>query len=226
MGLGKRARRALAQTPQESSDTTAGNTCEADDKERFHAATVEEWGAWLERNHRDRTVGVWLVTWKTSAGPGRPRLAYSEAVTEALRFGWIDSKPRKLDEHRSMLWFSPRRPCSAWSAVNKARIMQLEAEGRMQPAGAAVVAAAKESDAWSRLDEVEALVVPADLATAFDTQGPAAWAHWNGFPRSARRGILEWIMQARLAETRRRRVEETAECAAKGERANRWPRRQ
>ncbi|WP_319460886.1 YdeI/OmpD-associated family protein [Micromonospora sp. RTP1Z1] len=185
-----------------------------DDAERFHAESAREWDDWLARHH-GRSAGVWLVTWKASTG--RPRPDYDEVVSEALRFGWVDSKVRRLDDERTMLWVSPRRPGSGWSRSNKERVDRLEAAGRMAPAGARVVAQARASGAWNRLDEVEALVVPDDLATAFDRL-PGARTHWDAFPRSTRRATLEWITQAKRADTRRRRVTETAERAARGER--------
>jgi uncharacterized protein YdeI (YjbR/CyaY-like superfamily) len=93
----------------------------------------------------------------------------------------------------------------------------------MAPAGQAVVDRAKEDGSWALLDDVEALVVPDDLAAAFDRH-PGSAASWEAFPRSAKRGILEWIVQAKRADTRARRIEETAARAAVGERANQWRR--
>ena len=91
----------------------------------------------------------------------------------------------------------------------------------MAPAGERMVEAAKADGSWSRLDEVEKLTVPGDLAAAFDRQ-PGSREQWDGFPRSARRAILEWIVQAKREPTRAKRVEETARLAARGERANQW----
>lgn len=162
---------------------------------------------------------MWLVSWKKHTG--RPAMTYDEAVTEALRFGWVDSKGRKLDEDRSMLWFAPRRAGSGWSRPNQQRIERLDREGRLAPAGREVVEAARSDGSWHLLDEVENLTVPDDLAEAFDRHAGAR-DHWDGFPRSARRGILEWIVQAKRPETRAKRVEETARLAAAGERANQW----
>ncbi|HEX2770821.1 MAG TPA: YdeI/OmpD-associated family protein [Micromonosporaceae bacterium] len=186
--------------------------------DRVFAETRAQWRTWLADNHK-RPTGVWLVSWKQHTG--RPRMTYDESVEEALCFGWVDSKGRKLDDDHTMLWFAPRKPSSAWSRSNKERVARLEAAGLMQPAGLAVVQAAKSSGAWTRLDEVEDLVVPDDLAAAFDAH-PGARRHWDGFPRSVRRGILEWIVQARRAQTRAKRIAETAERAARGERANQW----
>ena len=190
------------------------------DRERVHAETVQEWRAWLEQNH-DRTDGVWLVSWRTAAG--RPRVGYDQSVEEALVVGWVDGQQRKIDDERSMLWFARRNPGSAWSRSNKERIERLEREGRMLPAGRRVVEVAKANGAWSKLDDVENLVVPDDLALAL-TARPGARQQWDGFPRSARRGMLAWIMLAKTAPTRLKRVTETADRAAAGERANQWPR--
>lgn len=191
-----------------------------DDAERVHPETTAEWWAWLEAN-AGTVDGVWLVSWRKAAG--RPAMTYDEAVTEALAFGWVDSVPRKLDEERTMLWYAPRKPGSAWSRPNKERVARLEAEGRMASAGAVAVASAKADGSWSKLDDVEDLVVPPDLAEAFVAHPPAA-EQWEAFPRSAKRGILEWIVQAKKPETRATRVAETAEKAARGERANQWSR--
>lgn len=192
-----------------------------DDGERVHAETVDAWAEWLEAHH-GRDGGVWLVSWKKHTS--RPAISYEEAVIEALRFGWIDSKGRRLDEDRTMLWFSPRRAGSAWSRPNKERIARLEQQGRMAAAGRAMVDRARADGSWSALDDVENLVVPDDLADAFASH-PGSRAHWDEFPRSARRAILEWIMQAKRADTRARRVDQTARLAARGQRANQQPRR-
>jgi uncharacterized protein YdeI (YjbR/CyaY-like superfamily) len=151
-------------------------------------------------------------------------MTYDEAVEEALAFGWIDSKPAKLDAERTMLWFAPRKADSGWSRINKERVGRLEAENRMAPAGRRAVELAKANGAWTFLDDVEDLVVPDDLAEALNARSGARQA-WDAFPRSARRGILEWITQAKREPTRRKRVDETARLAARGERANQWPRR-
>lgn len=186
--------------------------------ERVQPETAEAWGRWLEQNH-EREGGVWLVSWKKHTG--KADLSYDDAVTEALRFGWIDSKGSALDDNRSMLWFSPRRKGSAWSGPNKSRVARLVREDRMAPAGIRSIETAKADGSWSRLDEVEKLIVPDDLAAAF-AEHVGSREQWDGFPPSARRAILEWIAQAKREPTRAKRVEETARLAAKGERANQW----
>lgn len=188
----------------------------SDDTDRVHPETAEEWRSWLARNHT-RGTGVWFVSWKRHTG--RPQVPYDAAVTEALAFGWIDSKAVKLDAERSMLWYSPRRPTSGWSRPNKVRVARLLADGRMTPAGQRLVDLAQENGAWSLLDDVEDLIVPADLMQAMASV-PGAIEHWESFPRSAKRGILEWIVQAKRPQTRANRVRETAVRAGRGERAN------
>lgn len=184
----------------------------------IHPATLADWHAWLAANHT-RAEGVWLITYKKAAG--KPTLSYEESVEEALCFGWIDSIARKLDEERSMLYFAPRKAGSGWSRPNKTRIERLMADGRMAPAGLAKIEAAKADGSWTLLDAVENLEVPDDLAAEF-ARYPDARANFDAFPRSARRGILEWIVQAKRPETRAKRVAETARLAQENVRANQW----
>lgn len=189
-----------------------------DNVARVHIETREQWRDWLREHHRSARA-VWLVSWKKHTG--RPAVAYDEAVTEALAFGWVDSKPAKLDGDRTMLYYTPRRPGSAWSRPNKIRVEELERLGLMTDAGRRAVQEAQQDGSWTLLDEVEDLVVPPDLAAAFDRHLGAAQT-WESFPRSAKRGILEWIVQARTRPTRDRRIEQTASLAARGERVNQW----
>ena len=170
------------------------------------------------KNHA-RTEGVWLITYKKATG--KPRVEYDEAVEEALCFGWVDSKPNKLDDERSLLYFAPRKGGTGWSKPNKVRIERLIAAGLMMPAGLAKVEAAKQDGTWTLLDGVEALEVPPDLAAALAAL-PNAQTHWDAFPRSVKRGILEWILNAKKPETRAKRIEGTATLANENKRANQW----
>lgn len=185
-----------------------------------HPKTRAAWRAWLARHHA-RTTGIWLVSYKVASG--KPRVDYEASVEEALCYGWIDSRAGSVDAERSMLWFAPRKPGTGWSRTNKDRVRRLLAAGKLAPPGLAKVQAAKRDGSWGRLDGVERLEVPRDLAGALRRQPPAR-ANWDTFPRSTRRAILEWILNARRPETRARRVEETARLAARNLRANQWPR--
>ncbi len=188
-----------------------------EDAPKVHSETREEWRAWLAGRGHIRSA--WLVSWRRHTG--RPAVAYGDAVSEALAVGWVDSVQRKIDDDRSMLYFAQRKTGSGWARPNKERIERLEREGLMTPAGRAIIDAAKADGSWSLLDDVENLVVPPDLAAALDGHPPAA-EHWADFPRSAKRGILEWIVQAKRPETREKRIATTAELAARNERANQW----
>ena len=186
------------------------------DSDRVQPDSPAEWRAWLDAHHAS-SPGVWVVMWKKHTG--RVVLDYEAAVLEALAVGWVDSKGQRLDDDRTMLWFTRRNPRSGWSRPNKQRVEKLYAENRMGPAGQAVIDAAKENGYWTLLDDVEDLVVPDDLGAAFD-EHPGARESWEGFSRSARRSILEWIVTAKRPETRRARIAETAEKAGRGERAH------
>lgn len=190
----------------------------SDDYEQTAVESREGWRAWLKANHATQP-GVWAVTWKR--GGDGPYVAYPDIVEEALCFGWVDSRPRTLDDHRSQLLVTPRKPGSGWSRPNKERVERLEADGLMAAAGLAAVEAAKADGSWTALDAVEDLVEPGDLAAALDDD-PDARRHWDAFPRSAKRAILEWISTAKRDETRAKRVGETARLAAENVRANQW----
>ena len=103
------------------------------------------WRAWLREHHRT-SPGVWLVTWKKTTG--RPRVDYDAAVEEALCYGWVDSKSRSVDDERTSLYFTPRKPGSAWSESNVARVAKLEAVRQMRAAGRRAVEEAKQTGRW------------------------------------------------------------------------------
>ena len=184
----------------------------------FHPISLADWRAWLAENYAS-SKGVWLVTYKKATG--LPRVEYDHAVEEALCWGWIDSVTKGLDDQKSALYYSPRKKGSGWSRINKERLVGLERDGRIQPPGRAVLDAAKADGSWTKLDEVELGVIPADLAAEF-TLYPFAAERFAAFPWSARRGILEWIVQAKTPPTRKKRIEETARLAQDNLRANVW----
>ena len=188
----------------------------SDSYPRVEVTSRAEWRAWLAANHESST-GIWLVTHKKSEGERYG--PYDAVAEEAIAFGWIDGSRRGIDERRTELLITPRRPKSGWSRVNKRRVEELEASGLMTDAGRAVIERAKGNGSWSALDDVENLVEPDDLRAALDGLPPAR-EHWNAFPRSAKRAILEWVGSAKRPETRERRVTETTRLAAENVRAN------
>jgi len=180
--------------------------------------SVAAWRAWLETNHAIEKSLFLIIYHKES---GVESVYYPQAVDEALCFGWVDSTPKKRDAHSYYVLFARRNPKSLWSAVNKAKVERLLAEGRMAAAGLQMVELAKITGTWTALDGVSALEVPADLAAAFEPL-PEARAFFDAFPPSARRGILEWIFTAKQPDTRARRIAETVRLAAQNQRANQW----
>ncbi len=185
-----------------------------DDAEQLELTSLEEWSAWL-REHHAQPEGVWLVSPRKAVD--RP-FSYEQAVLEALRFGWVDSTVRPIDDLRAMQWFAPRRRGSMWTRINKARVARLAEAGLMEPAGAAAVAVAQQTGMWTLMDAVEDGVVPDDLAEAFDRH-PGSREHWESWSPSAQKMMLTWIVLAKRPETRAARVETTAEKAARGERS-------
>jgi len=186
--------------------------------ESIHPKSRAEFRAWLEQNWRQPT-GVWVISYKKATG--LPRVEYDDLVVECLCFGWIDSKPGLIDEERSRLYIAPRKLGSNWSKINKDRAEKAIALGLMAQPGLDKIDFAKRDGSWNALDEVEALVIPADLRTELQ-QYPDAESNFTGFPKSAQRGILEWILNAKRPETRQKRIAETARLASENKRANQW----
>jgi Uncharacterized protein conserved in bacteria len=181
-----------------------------EDLPEFYPRNRQEWRAWLEENHAT-APGVWVIYYKKSSG--MPSLSWSEVVDEILCFGWIDSKQQSLDTQRYRQLITPRKPKSVWSRINKAKIEELIASGRMTAAGLAKIEAAKADGSWTALDAVEALTVAPDLEVAL-AANETARANFEAFPRSARRNYLFWIESAKRPETRQKRVEEVVRLAA------------
>lgn len=164
----------------------------------------DQWRAWLAANHA-ASPGVWLVTYKKTGGRPQLHVPYDDAVEEALCFGWVDSRPNKLDVDRSKLLVTPRKPGSPWSAPNKRRVAALLDAGLMTPAGLAKIEAAKRDGSWEALDTVEALEVPPDLGTALAANA-AAETNFGAFPPSVKKPLLWWVASARRPETRAKRI--------------------
>jgi uncharacterized protein YdeI (YjbR/CyaY-like superfamily) len=184
--------------------------------EKVEVSSRSELRNWLAANYEQKD-SVWLVTYKKLVP--EKYVSYDDVVEEVICFGWIDSRPAKLDEERSMLLISPRKRTSKWSKVNKDRVEKLEMLGLLLPPGLAKIEQAKRDGTWSALDEVESLSLPDDLLEALAAE-PDARKNFDAFPRSAKRGILEWILNAKGAETREKRVKLTAIMAAENLRAN------
>ncbi|GAB2675679.1 YdeI/OmpD-associated family protein [Flavihumibacter cheonanensis] len=182
----------------------------------FYAKNQRAWRNWLKKNHLNETA-VWLIIYKKDSGI--PSVYYSEAVDEALCFGWIDSKPNKRDDLSYYQYFSRRNPKSNWSRVNKLKVEKLIREGKMENAGMEMIQLAQSNGSWNALNAVEELVIPTEMEQLFQ-QNVSALENWNKFPKSAKRGILEWIRNAKRPETKLKRITETVQLAAQNRRAN------
>jgi uncharacterized protein YdeI (YjbR/CyaY-like superfamily) len=129
------------------------------------------WERWLDDNH-DSSPGAWLKLAKK--GSPRPTVTQAEAIEQAICFGWIDGQVRRFDEHFFLQRFTPRRPRSKWSAINRERATRLIEEGRMKPAGLqqyrAAAADGRLDDAYPAQSEA---TVPEDFQAALDRHSAA-----------------------------------------------------
>jgi uncharacterized protein YdeI (YjbR/CyaY-like superfamily) len=178
--------------------------------EKISATSRQEWREWLEKNHQS-SIGVWLVYYKVKSR--KPSIQYNEAVKEALCFGWIDSKVKSLDEERYMQIFTPRKPKSVWSKLNKQYIEELIEQGLMTLAGLEKIETAKQDGSWNKLDAIENLVIPIDLQKALEAN-EAAQQNFAAFSRTAKKNILFWIDSAKRPQTRLKRIEQTVNSSA------------
>lgn len=182
--------------------------------ETYAPASRKEWRQWLHKNHRSKQ-SVWLVYYKKNVGT--PTISYNEAVDEALCYGWIDSTRKSMGDEQFMQFFCRRKPNSVWSKINKEKVQRLGEEGLMAAAGLESIDIARQNGSWTILDEVEELIIPADLDAAFNVR-PGASAYFLTLSKSARKAILQWLVLAKRPETRNKRIEEIATLAAQQKR--------
>jgi len=177
--------------------------------ETFYPKSRQEWREWLQENH-DKKQSIWIIYYKKKSNV--PTIIYSDAVDEALCFGWIDSKAKPLDEEKYMQFFSRRKVKSVWSRINKEKVERLIKEGLMTEAGFEIIEKAKQNGSWTILDEAEALIIPQDLDDEFQRR-PNAKNYFLGLSKSDKRNILQWLVLAKRPETRQKRISEIIELA-------------
>ncbi|TBX67561.1 hypothetical protein EZL74_09835 [Flavobacterium silvisoli] len=175
-----------------------------EEKEHLYFKNAQEWREWLHDNHLT-SAGVYLIFYRVDSEFESMR--WEEAVQVAICYGWIDSTVKKLDEHRRRQMFTPRKDKSVWSKLNKTYIEKLLAENLIHESGLRKIEIAKQNGSWSALDHVEDLVIPDDLALAFQ-KNKTAFENYNNFSKSYRKGYLYWLNQARREETRANRIAE------------------
>ncbi|TAF54177.1 MAG: hypothetical protein EAZ62_03830 [Sphingobacteriia bacterium] len=180
--------------------------------------TAASFRQWLSKNH-GQTQGIWLIIYHKNSGVAS--INYPDAVDQAICYGWIDSKINQRDENSFFQFFSPRNPKSNWSRVNKEKVERLLAAKKMAEPGLAMVALAQKTGTWTALDQVEQGIIPPDLDKALSLYSNAR-SFFTAFPPSVKRGILEWINNAKQDSTRQKRIDATAAMAANNERANQY----
>jgi uncharacterized protein YdeI (YjbR/CyaY-like superfamily) len=169
---------------------------------------------WLEEHHSDRDE-LWVGFWKKATG--RDGVTYSEAVDEAICFGWIDGLKKRVDDLSYTHRFTPRRPKSRWSAVNVRRATELIAAGRMADPGLTAFRARNPEEPAGYSYESR----PAELEPGLDRrfrERPEAWAFFTAQAPGYRRTSLHWVASAKREQTRRRRLEKLITASAAGER--------
>jgi len=178
--------------------------------EQFYPETKRQWRKWLEKNHI-RKDAVWLVYYKKNAG--KPTINWTEAVDEALCFGWIDSKAETIDKDTFRQCFCKRKPNSTWSKINKQKIEALTSTGLMVKAGFDIIAIAKQNGSWTILDEVEELIIPSELEKAFGNFQNSK-EFFSSLSKSKQKVLLQWVALAKTDTTRQIRILEIAENAS------------
>jgi uncharacterized protein YdeI (YjbR/CyaY-like superfamily) len=174
--------------------------------ETFYPSNKQEWRAWLEVNHYTK-LSIWVIFYKKSSNI--PTITWSESVDEALCYGWIDSVKKSIDSEKSIQFFSRRKPNSTWSKINKEKVKSLIEIGKMTEAGLKCIEIAKQNGTWTILDEVEELIIPKDLESAFDNL-PGSMEFFQSLTKTSRKVMLQWIVMAKQNETRQKRILEIA----------------
>ncbi len=176
--------------------------------EKVELSSGEELRAWLLENHQQEE-SIWLVTFKKHV-TGK-YLSTGEVLDELLCFGWIDGIRRKLDEDRTMQLIGPRR-MQHWAKTYKDRAARLIEEDKMMPAGYKSIEVSKQNGMWNFMDDVDALIKPADLEKELDKHSSAR-KHFDAFPASVQRFTLRWIKLAKTESTRAKRIAKAAALA-------------
>lgn len=177
--------------------------------ETFYPTNRQEWRQWLLENH-NKKQSIWLVHYNKKSN--MPSVSWSEAVDEALCFGWIDSTRKSLDNDMFIQFFTKRKPRSVWSKINKEKIERLKQEGLLMPAGLESISIAQQNGTWNILDDVEELEISEDLEMEFNTR-EGSKEYFLSLSKSVRKSMLQWIKLAKRPETRQKRIVELVEHA-------------
>lgn len=176
---------------------------ELDSLSTFCPTDASQWRSWLEENGESQDR-IWLIYYKK--GHPLENLTWSEAVDQALCFGWVDSTKKNIDSDRYIQLFSKRKKTSTWSTINKKKIDELEKKNLMHPNGRICIEVAKKNGMWTFLDDVENLVVPADFELVLK-QEAANWEFYQNMSASNKKGCLHYLKTAKRQETRDKRIQ-------------------
>jgi len=179
----------------------------------IYIKTLAGWRDWLKQNH-DKSSGVWLIFYKKLSE--RTSLEYDASVEEALCFGWIDSIIKKLDEERYVRKFTPRKPDSRWSELNRSRVEKLMAQGLMTGSGIALVEKAKKKGLWEDSGRPKiSFDIPEEFENAL-VKNKKAKKFFDQLAPSYRNRFIGWITMAKRQETRDKRVSEAIALLEQG----------
>lgn len=186
--------------------------------ETYCPKSQADWRKWLKKNHQSKQ-SIWLVYFRVSTKIAS--ITWSEAVDEALCFGWIDSTKKTIDKERYMQYFSKRKINSTWSKINKEKVTNLIQNNLMTKAGLESIEIAKQNGSWIILDDVENLIIPEDLKIALN-KNEGSMEFFQSQSKSMKKIMLYWLMSAKRIETRKKRIAEIAQSASKGIRPSRF----
>ena len=174
----------------------------------------KEWRDWLKENHAS-VDEIWLVFYKAAAG--KPGIQYSEALDEALCYGWVDSLIKGINERKYARKFTPRKDESKWSLVNKKRVEALIQDGLMTEHGLRKVEAAHRSGRWDAAAQRADLdySMPEEFSQAL-REDPRAAETYNNLSMTHQKEFLRWIITARRVETRKKRIDEAIQLLREG----------
>lgn len=179
-----------------------------------HFKSASDFRAWLESNHASKAE-LWVGFYKKDSGKGG--LTYTEALDEALCFGWIDGVRKRVDELSFTQRFTPRKPRSNWSLINIRHVERLTKAGRMQPMGLEAFAARTDAKSGVYSFENKPRELSPELEARFRSD-QAAWDFFQQQPPGYRRVASFWVMSAKQEETRQRRLGQLLSDSKQGRR--------
>ena len=175
--------------------------------------TAQEFRAWLDKNHQSEKE-LWVGFYKKATDI--PSITWSESVDQALCYGWIDGIRKKVDEKSYKIRFTPRKPNSIWSAVNLAKMKELEAKGLLQAAGIAIFEKRDEKKAkLYSYEQRKKATLPPEYLEQIKSNGKA-WDFFENLAPSYKKNSVFWVVNAKREETRLRRLKILIESSEQG----------